>query len=273
MSSPTGSLQQIFERQIRILSLTLRPSTVNGYRSTAYRFLAYLGTAAPEVTQLGQLRRDPHLLGWFVSLCEQQPPLSNKSRWSYLLLLRRLLDDLAAQGHPVTAHLIVPDDFPSLPVYLPRALSSQDDQLLQDELRRAGTLAAHALLLIRLTGMRIGECLDLGLDCLRPIGPAAWAVHVPLGKLHTERMVPADPAIRETVARILALRSQNPAASAACPAFLLPRPGTRGALGSALRSALAKAAQRARCSGPVTPHPLRHYAGFRTIRGESRTNS
>lgn len=267
MSSPAPGLQEIFDRQMRILSLTRRPSTMNGYRATAHSFLAYLRAAAPDLGQLSDLRRDPHLVGWFASLCEQQPPLSNKTRWSHLLLLRRLLDDLAAQGHPVPPNLILRDDFPPLPVYLPRALSSRDDELLQDDLRRTGTLWTHALRLVRLTGIRIGECLDLSLDCLRQIGPDVWALHVPLGKLHTERMFPADPAIRETVARILALRSLDPSASApASAAFLLPRSGSRTTVYNTLRRALDKAAQRAGCSGPVTPHPLRHTFASEMIR-------
>src|SRR5207245_1114729 len=45
---------------------------------------------------------DPHLLGWFRSLCEQQPRLSNKFRTNLLLGLRRLLEDLAANGHPLS---------------------------------------------------------------------------------------------------------------------------------------------------------------------------
>jgi len=44
------------------------------------------------------------------------------------------------------------------------------------------------VLLIRHTGMRIGECADLWCDCLRPTGPNEWAVHVSLGKLQTERI-------------------------------------------------------------------------------------
>ena len=40
--------------------------------------------------------------------------------------------------------------------------------------------------------MRIGECADLSFDCLRSTGPNQWAIHVPLGKLKTERMVPVD---------------------------------------------------------------------------------
>ena len=267
LSSPAPTLPQIFDRQIQILSLTRRPSTVRGYRVTARNFLAFLRTAAPGLDHLSDLRRDPHMLGWFVSLCEQQPPLSNKTRWTHLLLLRRLLDDLAAQGHSVPPHLILPDDFPPLPVYLPRALSWDDDQLLQAELHRSDTLWAHALQLLRLTGIRIGECLDLSLDCLRPLGADDWALHVPLGKLHTERMIPADLPIRQTVERIRALRSLDPSACAPqSAAFLLPRRGTRATVYNDLRMALAKAAQNARCSGPVTPHPLRHTFASEMVR-------
>jgi site-specific recombinase XerD len=267
MSSPFSTLPQIFERQIQILSLTRRSSTVRGYRVTAHRFLAFLQATAPGLEHLSDLRRDPHMLGWFVSLCEQQPPLSNKTRWTHLLLLRRLLGELAAHGHSVPPNLILPDDFPPLPVYLPRALSYEDDQLLQAELQRTDTVWAHALRLLRLTGIRIGECLDLSLDCLRPLGPEDWALHVPLGKLHTERMIPADPLIRETVERIRALRSLDPSASApGSAAFLLPRRGTRGTLYNDLRVALAKTAQQARCSGPVSPHPLRHTFASEMVR-------
>lgn len=59
---------------------------------------------------------------------------------------------------------------------------------------------------MRATGIRIGECIDLSLDCLRQLGPDRRALHVPLGKLHTERLVPADPELRQIVERILALR-------------------------------------------------------------------
>ena len=87
---------------------------------------------------------------------------------------------------------------------------------LQQELRRTDDLPANALPLTRLTGIRIGECLDLAWDCLRPIGPDAWALHVPLGKLHTERLVPADDDVRQAVTRILALRDLAPCMYLCC---------------------------------------------------------
>ena len=259
MPPSTPSLEQIFEAHIRTLALTLRPDTVSGYRGVTRRFLSYLRAAFPRLRRLRQLRRDPHLLAWFRSLCEQQPPLSNKTRINLLLCLRRLLEDLAANGHSLAPDLIRREDFPPPPHYLPRPLSPQDDQLLQQQLRRTNDLHANALLLTRATGIRIGECIDLALDCLRQLGPDQWALHVPLGKLHTERLVPADADIRQIVARILALRaSASPACLAQSAGLLLPRAGSRDAFYQTLLPALADAATRAGCSGPVTPHRLRH---------------
>ena len=156
-------------------------------------------------------QRIEHLLGWFRLLCTQLPRLSNSTRQEYLLDLRRLLHDLAAQGHPLQPSLIVPEDFPPLPQYLPRALSPEEDRLLQQELCRTNDLFANALLLTRASGIRIGECIHLALDCLRSLGQNQWALHVPLGKLYTERLVPLDENVRQIVTRILILRAEAPA--------------------------------------------------------------
>jgi site-specific recombinase XerD len=259
MKSSRSNLEQIFQTLLQMLALTLRPGTVNGYRATVRRFLAYLRTAFPQVRRLSQLRRDPHILGWLRSLCEEQPPLSITTRIHHLIYLRRLLEDLTANGHPLHPDLIRREDFPPQPRYLPRALPLEEDELLQQELRRNDDLAANALLLTRVTGIRIGECMDLSVDCLRQIGPDQWALHVPLGKLHNERLVPADSEIRRIVERILALRASAPPSHLAnSPGLLLPRPRSRYALYYKLSAALAQAARRASCSHHVTPHVCRH---------------
>jgi site-specific recombinase XerD len=259
MKPSANSLEQIFHAHIRTLALTLRRSTVANYRLVAHRFGGYLQSAFPQLRQLAELRRDPHLLGWFRGMCEQDPPLGNKTRADYLLRLRRLLDDLAANGHAIQPDLIRREDFPPPTQYLPRPLPPQDDQRLRDELRRTDDLSANALLLTRATGIRIGECIDLARDCLHQIGPDQWALHVPLGKLHTERLVPADEDIRRIVARLLDLRAlASPARLARSQGLLLPRRSSHYALYQTLLPALAEAAQRAGCAAPVTPHRLRH---------------
>jgi integrase len=261
MSQPRRTLEQIFETQVRTLSLTLQLSTVRNYRSVAHRFLVYLRDAFPKVRRLSQLRRDPHMLGWFRWLCDQHPPLSNSTREEHLLCLRRLLEDLALQSHSLQPGLIIREDFPVRPQYLPRPLSPEDDQRLQAELHRTDNLHANALLLTRLTGIRLGECIHLSLDCLRHIGPEQWALHVPLGKLHTERLVPLDSEGLRLLERIREWRARaSPARLAKSEGFLLPRVGGRFALFQTLRLVLAEAAKRAGCADtmPVSPHRLRH---------------
>ena len=82
---------------------------------------------------------------------------------------------------------------------IPRDFSQ--DQLIQQELLRRNDLPANVFLLLRHTGMRIGECADLSCDCLHNVGPDRWAIHVPLGKLKTERMVPVDSFVCDLVQR------------------------------------------------------------------------
>jgi hypothetical protein len=80
MSRRTPSLEQIFDAHLHVLATVLRPSTMYHYRDTTRSLLAYLHTAFPKVRKLSQLRRDPHLLGWSRSLCDQDPPLCTASR-------------------------------------------------------------------------------------------------------------------------------------------------------------------------------------------------
>jgi len=83
-------------------------------------------------------------------------------------------------------------------------------------------------------------------------------LHVPPGKLHTERLVPADPELRQIVDRIFALRtSARPSYLTKSQLLLLPR-SRRQTLDKTLRSVLAQIAKRAGCSTHVTPHRLRH---------------
>lgn len=256
---PHTKLEEIFETRIQTLATTLSRGTVANYRATARRFLSYLHANFPRVRRLSQLHRDPHLLGWFRCLCDQNPPLSNKTREMYLLCLRRLLQDFAYNGHSVQPGLIISEDFPPQPQYLPRALCSEEDQRLQQELRGIDNLPSNALLLTRATGIRIGECINLALDCLRPLGQDQWALHVPLGKLYTERLVPVDENVRHIFTRILALRVLAPASRLVkSTGLLLPRSGGFYALYQTLSDTLTRAAERAGCSQRVTPHRLRH---------------
>jgi integrase len=130
---------------------------------------------------------------------------------------------------------------------------------LQEELRRrSDDLLANTLLLTRLTGMRIGETADLSVDCLRHLSGDDWSLHVPLGKLHNDRLVPADEQVRTIVARLQYLRTLPGTEGPAPPGFLLPRPKGREDLCNRLRAALGEAAEKAGITAHVVPHQMRH---------------
>jgi site-specific recombinase XerD len=192
--------------------------------------------------------------------------LANITRVNHLYRLRCMLHDFASQGHAVQPGLILREDFPPCPRYLPRALSPENDQRLQQELRRSNDLLSSALLLTRATGIRIGECIDLTENCLRSVGPNQWALHVPLGKLHTERLVPVDAETRQIVTRILALRAQAPSLGLTQSAgLLLPRSASRPTFYQTIRHAFKKAAERAQCPS-ATCHQLRHNFATEMVR-------
>ena len=65
-----------FQRAVESLTAALSPDSARQYRGTARNFLIYLGDDHPAVCSLDQLRRDPHILGWFTHLRSQTPPLA-----------------------------------------------------------------------------------------------------------------------------------------------------------------------------------------------------
>jgi integrase len=210
MPLPTHPLTKFFRPVAESVTTSLSDASVTSYRGTVRHFLNYLGAQYPEVYTLDHLRRDPHILGWLALLRSQNPPLAAITRANYVIYLRRMLQELAwTQQLPALAHLLGRDDVPRKEHHLPRPLTAEQDHLIQQELLRRDDLLSNALLLLRHTGMRIGECVDLSFDCLRPLGPDRWAIHVPLGKLKTERWVPVDSRVCQLVERIRSLRPTN----------------------------------------------------------------
>jgi len=249
-------LAPLFGRAIDSVSTALSPSSLHQYRVTARKFLNYLAIDYPDVSSLQQLRRDPHILGWLVRLHSQTPPLATATCITLLVHLRSLFNELAwADDLPDLSHLLRREDVPRRPQRLPRPLTAQQDQLLQQEWLRRNDLASNVFLLIRHTGMRIGECVDLPCDCLRCSSPDHWALQVPLGKLKKERMVPVDAFVREFVQRLRFFRSLDPVPP---DGLLLARPYTKESLVRQLRDYLHEVSFHLGISERIVPHQLRH---------------
>src|SRR5216684_2332288 len=113
------------------------------------------------------------------------------------------------------------------------------------------------------TGMRIGECADLPYDCLHNVGPDRWAIHVPLGKLKTERMVPIDSFVCQIVHRLRFFRSFDPLP---IDGRLLARPRHKQTLVKQLRSYLPDVVAAVGIPTRIVPHQLRHTYASEMVR-------
>ena len=262
MKHTPSILQRALESRVQLLATTLRPATVKQYEHTVRVFLRYLGARFPEVARPDQLRRDPHILGWLEHLWMYRAKatgkaLCNHSRAAHLIHVRKLFDLLADHRYAPRAALLLDDDIPKPDQWLPRPLSPQDDARLLAQLRLQHDPLSNALLLTRLTGLRIGETVDLAADCLHRLAGAEdhWALHVPLGKLRTERWTPVDKEVRDIVTRLRFLATLAPGQGGE---FLLRRPKGRGGLCNELRAALRQTAAAAGITARVVPHQLRH---------------
>jgi integrase len=186
----------------------------------------------------------------------QTPPLATTTCIGRLIALRSICSEMAwTKKCPELAHLICSEDIPRTPHTLPRPLTAEQDQLLRQEFLRRNDVGGNVFLLLRHTGMRIGECADLSFDCLRSIGPDQWAIHVPLGKLKTERMVPIDSSTSTLVQRLRFFRSLDP-----LPANgrLLASPRSKEALIRRLRDYLHQVCHTLGLSISIVPHQFRH---------------
>ena len=257
-------LAPVFDRAVDSLCAALCPDTTRHYRGTVRNFLRYLGAEHPHVNSLDQLRRDPHVLGWLSHLHAQSPPLGTASYINQLIALRGIFTELAwTEQLPEFTPLIRRQDIPRIPRRHPRPLTAQQDQLLQQEFLQRNDLGGNAFLLIRHTGMRIGECADLSFECLHSTGPDQWAIHVPLGKLKTERMVPVDLFVCVLVHRLRFFRSLDPLPA---DGRLLARPLTKEALVRQLRDYLHQVCHSLGLSTRIVPHQMRHSYASEMVR-------
>jgi integrase len=192
------------KRYLRRWRPTQRPSTIRSKSGIMHRFAAYLREHHPEVRRFSQVQRDPHIEGWLESLLYLHPATRN----TCVRTLRLFCEDLNAWQwpNPPPLHLLSNEDLAPEPLVLPRPLPPELDQAAQKAFIEAGTFAAMAFLLLRHTGMRIGEMRALPLNAMESSGPDTFSLRVPVGKTYAERLIPLDERTVELVRRVIAQR-------------------------------------------------------------------
>jgi hypothetical protein len=165
-------------------------STVLGMAGRLGHFALFLAGHDPALASLAGLDRQRHIEPYLAAVAAARNPrtgtvLSASERRSRILTVGRMIDDIIEWGwaEAPSRRLVFTRDIPRLPRALPRYLPPDADRALAAALHASPhRLLAAALLLLRATGMRIGELLDLELDCVHEVpGAGAW-LKVPLGK-------------------------------------------------------------------------------------------
>ena len=250
------------------LAGTLARSSVQGAASELAHFGRFLSRHDPGLASMALLDRQRHIepyLNEVASAVNHRTgtPIAASTAKQRIQTVGSFLDAIAEWGWPEAParRLIFPRDAPKLPHPLPRYLPPDQERALLAALENSpNRLRADALLLMRATGMRIGELTMLELDCVHEVpGSGAW-LKVPLGKLLTERMVPIDEETVEIIDRIAEHRSpgrplRHPRTGKMAD-FLLTHQGRRVSA-ETIREELHRAAAEAGLDG-VVPHMLRH---------------
>jgi site-specific recombinase XerD len=189
---------------IASLAPTHRSSTRHRYGYSLRKLYSWLDDQKLTPERLTRSEIAP----WFQAL--HTSGLHVVSRSHILIDIRAYLHWLSEQRRMRTAPdaLIRKTDLPSLPRYLPRPLLAAADRELQRRLNTANEPGAWALLLMRRTGLRIGELRNLEYHCIRS-DEQRPLLKVPLGKLNSERVVPLDADALELIRRLQSIRSPS----------------------------------------------------------------
>ena len=247
---------------------TCRPKTVSSLATRLSHFGRFIAECDPELTSIRDLKRQCHIEPYLNSVSnaintQTGQPVTVADQARRIIALACFFRDITEWDWDdvPSRTLVFHSDIPRLPAPLPRYIPiDADRRLTQALLDSTYRLAADALLLARATGLRIGELLDLELDCVHEIPRNGSWLKVPLGKLDTERMVPLEDDTVSVIDRIVATRSCGKALTHPRTnkpvQFLFTHHGRRLSQ-SALRGELSRASEIAGI-GHVTPHQLRH---------------
>jgi site-specific recombinase XerD len=256
-------LRATLEGYIEQMRPSLRPATMIRVEAVLREFASWLTAEAPEVRAVADLRRT-HIERYKRHLADRPAArggrLSKTGLAQQLGTLRSCLERLSEwDGDDAPARVLMfPGDIPHRDQPLPRFI---DDAAAAKLLRAAredpDPFTRLAVEFLARTGLRKGEFLDLTVDSVVQIGSAYW-LHVPIGKLRSDRYIPLHPQLKQLLDEWVAHRP----AGLREPWLFMER--GRRISKQRVQDAVAKVA-RAAGIGHVTPHQLRHTLATQAI--------
>lgn len=182
-------LPDFAEEYLRELQTTLRDDTVKSYKTNfmgLHRFLHHEGV---EIQNLDRAT----CVKWMRFMFEKKK-FSVSTRLQRLVNTRGYLYWLVDRGilKADVDQLIKSSDFPERDLVLPKPLPPNVDAEIQRRLSTSTNIYHKGALLLRLTGMRLGELSNLNFNPIWRDDSGKTYIKVPIGKLHSERLVPIN---------------------------------------------------------------------------------
>jgi integrase len=207
----TPRLRATFEGYIEQMRLSLRPATMVRVEAVLREFAVWLTVQEPAVAAVSDLRR-AHIERYKRHLAARPSVrggrLSNIGLAEQLGTLRACLERLSEwDGDDApTRVLMFAGDIPRRDEPLPRFIDdAAAAKLLRAAREHPDPFTRLAVEFLARTGLRKGEFLDLTVDSVVQIGAAYW-LHVPLGKLRTDRYIPLHPQLKDLLDQWVAHR-------------------------------------------------------------------
>lgn len=182
-----------------------KASTLINYTLNLRAFYLFLKNRSSVKNPIDSLSAQT-LKDYLIHLCSQN--LAPYTKVNYLLAIKKYLAWEIMRGKMDEDLLSVLDrsKLPTVPEYLPKPLSNENDKILQKLWRESDHPNASLFLLLRGTGMRISEMIHLPPDCLVSDSKNETYLKVPLGKMNNERLIPI---CNETIRLIEKIRQRT----------------------------------------------------------------
>ena len=250
-------------RYLAQLAVSMRPASVALIDTTLRHLASYLAEHHPEVIAVTEIRRT-HIEG-FKTWMNSRPGYRASAALAKSTIAMRIshlggfferIIEWDYDDAPVRSP-VFRGDMPIRDRPLPRFLDDAEAAKLLSAARGLpGLFDRVCVEVLALTGLRKNEFLRLATDAVTVVGNRDW-LHIPVGKLHTDRYIPLHPHVKELLGRWLAQRGDQPGA------LMFTQQG-RPIPASRVDAAVRRAATAAGI-GHVTPHQLRHTLATQAI--------
>ena len=245
------------KRFIAFQATTKKPRTIARTKYVLSTFNFWIHENKIEESQITRLQTEL----WLQNLASRG--LAASTRTNCVLELRSYFYWLNEQGFLKRdpADLLRRTDIPRRPKLLPRPLPPEIDQELIRRLEASDQLLHQGLLMLRYTGIRVGDLIEMPWGCVKQDFNGDWSLKVPLGKLNAERLIPIEPKalklIRSIQEKTKPTNETKTGADISCWS-LFPCPYKSMTLYMHLRRELTTICRDLPTAEPIVLHRLRH---------------